>query len=194
MIQTTTQPTDWHYIWLCVKSVVEFVYFLAGIGVVIAAWKALEQIRLGSEQLKTTKDIAKSTALREAVKLASDQLKFFASTVIPAQNEAVAKYHAQQCTFLTAAAVQPGAQPAPPFVITNGDFAQVNYNLARITPAIWESVRMEFVVFANALENFAVPFAAGVADDTTGFQETAPIFISVMQTFMPVASGRFRTL
>jgi hypothetical protein len=185
-LMQSTQPTDWHHIWLCVKSFVEFLYFLAGIGIVIAAWKALDQIRLAKDQLTTTKDIAKATALREAVKLASDQLKFFADVVLPAQTAAVAKYHEHQCTFLAADPVQPGMQPVVPFLINNGDFAQVNYNLAKITPAAWESVKTEFIVFVNALENFAVPFAAGVADDATGFQETAPIFISIMQTFMPV--------
>jgi hypothetical protein len=89
-LMQSAQPTDWHHIWLCVKSFVEFLYFLPGIGIVIAAWEALDQIRLAKDQLTTTKDIAKATALREAVKLASDQLKFFADTVLPAQTAAVA--------------------------------------------------------------------------------------------------------
>jgi len=104
----STQPTDWHHIWLCVKSFIEVLYFLSGVGIAVAAWKALDQLRLAKDQLTTTKDIAKATALREAVKLASDQLKFFADTVLPAQSAAVAKYHEHQCTFLAADPVQPG--------------------------------------------------------------------------------------
>jgi len=182
-----TLPVDWRSVWQSIRSVLEAFYFLAGISVGTAAWFVLKQVRLASDQLITTKQIAEKTALREAVKLASDQLKYFTERVVPAQTEAVNKYKVEHCTFLTPDPVQPGVQPVPAFVVNaNGDFAQANFNLAKITPEQWERVKMELVVFANSLENYAVPFAAGVADDATGFQETAPVFLSVMQTFMPV--------
>lgn len=37
----------------------------------------------------------------------------------------------------------------------------------------------------DTLESFAIPFAAGVADDDTGFMETAPAFIKGVQLVMP---------
>ena len=38
--------------------------------------------------------------------------------------------------------------------------------------------------FLNKLESFAIPFAAGAADDAIGFQETAAAFLTTMDRFM----------
>jgi hypothetical protein len=180
-------PTNWHQIWLCFKSFFEFLYFVAGIVIGIAAVYAAKQVRIASQQLDATKEVAKAAARREAVKLAGDKCEYFAEKVVPAQNDAVNAYVAGTCNFLDPAPLQPGTQPVPAFTIVNGDFAQpVHYDVRRITPEQWNSVKAPMVMFLNKLETFAIPFAAGVADDVTGFQETAPVFIGLMNTFMPV--------
>lgn len=195
-----SQPTDWHYIWLSMKSVVEFLYFLAGIVLVGAAVYAARQVKFASQQVKlasdqltiasqqldSTREIAKSAARRESVKLAGEKCEYFADHVVPAQNDTLNAYMAAHCTFLDPVPLQQGAAPLPPFTIINGDFAQpMNYDIRRITPEQWESVKAHMVMFLNRMETFAIPFAAGVADDATGFQETAPVFIGTMNTFLP---------
>jgi hypothetical protein len=183
----TFQPTNWHHIWLCFKSFFELLYFIAGIVIGIAAVYAAKQVRIASQQLDAAKEIAKSAARREAVKLAGDKCEYFAENVVSAQNDAVNAYVAGHCTFLDPTPLQPGAQAVPAFTIVNGDFAQpIHYDVRRITPEQWNSVKAHMVMFLNKLETFAIPFAAGVADDVTGFQETAPVFIGLMNTFMPV--------
>src|SRR6266481_9071486 len=74
---------------------------------------------------------------------------------------------------------------APAFVIKDGDFAQVNYDIKRVTPE-WTKVNNEVVAFLNKSESFVIPFAAGVADDAIGFQETAASFVSTINFVTPV--------
>lgn len=64
------------------------------------------------------------------------------------------------------------------------DFAQVNYDLKRVQPE-WAKVGIESINFLNKCESFAIPFVAGVADDSIGFQETAPAFIGSISTVTP---------
>ncbi len=189
----TTQPPDWHNIWLCVKSAAEFLYFLTGIALVGAAIYAgrqvkfaAQQAKIASEQLEATRKIAKDNAKREAVRLAGDHCRYFAETVVPAWSRADAAYAASGCTFLDPVPIRPGAPQVPAFFIHNGDFApQVNYDIARITDACWRNCGMDITHFLNKLESFAIPFAMGVADDATGFQETAPAFINILNKYTP---------
>jgi len=181
-----SQPTDWDNVWQIVRSILEALYFLSGVGIFIAACYAARQVRIASEQLKmasdqlkTTKEIADANRRRESVKLAAELCKYLADEIVPAQDAAARKYAAERCTFL--AAVQ---QAVPAFVIRNGDFAQVNYDLKRVT-AEWGKVCNEIVTFLNKCESFAIPFAAGVADDGIGFQETAASFVSTINVYVP---------
>lgn len=161
----------------------EALYFISGIGIFAAACYAAKQVQIASNQIKLTKEIASANARRESVKLASENCRYFAEQVIPAMNAAMKKYKEQNCAFLNP--VPQAAGSPPPFIITNGDFSQVNYDIKRITPQDWEKVSVELVGFLNKLESFAIPFAAGVADDDTGFMETAPSFIIGLNAVMP---------
>jgi hypothetical protein len=181
------QPTDWHHVWQTSKSVLEALYFLSGIGIFIAACYAAKQVRLASDQLKiasdqlrTTKEIADANSRRESVKLAGEFCKYYADEVIPALDKTLRKYAAEKCTFIPVN--QPAQQP-PAFVLRDGDFLQVNYEINKVLPE-WPKVADEIVSFLNKAESFAIPFAAGVADDAIGFQETAASFINGINTFM----------
>lgn len=171
------QPTDWNHVWGVTRSVLETLYFLSGIGILIAAWYAARQVQIASYQIKTTKEIAEANSRRESVKLAAELCKYYAHEVVPAQEAFLKKYAVEKCTFL---AIQQG----PAFVIKNGDFAQVNYDLNRVPPE-WPKVSAEIVMFLNKSESFAIPFAAGVADDGIGFQETAAVFINTINVLTP---------
>lgn len=181
-----TQPNEWYNLWRDVRSVLEALYFLSGVGIFIAACYASrqvriasEQLRLASDQLKTTREIADANSRRESVKLAADLCKYYAHDVVPKQDMVVNKYKAGQCTFLDA--IQ---QVPPAFVIKDGDFSQVNYDLKRATPE-WAKVATEIITYLNMCESFAIPFVAGVADDDIGFQETAVAFVTTINAYMP---------
>jgi len=162
-----------------VRNILEVLFFLANIALACIAAVGLRQIKIGLEQLKLTKEIEDTNSKRESVKLAAELCKYYGHEVIIAQNAAARKYAAEKCTFL---AVNP--QPIPAFVLKDGDFKQVNYDINRVHPE-WPKVIIEFVTFLNKAESFAIPFAEGVADDRIGFQETAASFISSIGIFMP---------
>jgi hypothetical protein len=171
---------------MTVRSVLEALYFIAGVGIFAAACYAAKQVRLGSEQLKiasdqlkTTKEIADANSRRESIKLAAALCKYFADEVVPAQLLATTKYATEKCTFLTVNLQKPA------FVLKDGDFAKVDYDINRIEP-VWSKVGNELVIFLNKAESFAIPFAEGVADDGIGFQETAATFVATISVFMPV--------
>jgi len=168
------------------EIVFEFLYFVAGVAISVAAIYAAKQVKIASEQLKTSKEIADRSARREAVKLASDYCRYYAEHVVPAFETLAKKYREHGCTFLDRVHFPAGQQPPPPqFIIQNGDFGQVTYDLNRITPEQWNAVETEIVSCANKLESFAIPFAAGAADDDIGFQETAPAFIALLNNLIP---------
>ena len=97
---TQSQATDWHHVWLCLKSFFEFLYFVAGVAICGAAIYAAKQVRIASEQLKITKEIAERSARRESVKLASDECRYYAEQVVPAWETLARKYREHGCTFL----------------------------------------------------------------------------------------------
>jgi len=159
--------------------VLEALYFLSGIGILIAAAYAAKQVRIASDQLRMTKEISDANSRRESVKFAAELCKNFANEVVPTQEALIKKYVAEKCTFLN-----PVKQAAPPFVIKDGDFAQVNYEISRVKPE-WSKVETEAIAFLNKSESFAIPFVAGVADDPIGFQETAVAFVNAINIVLP---------
>jgi hypothetical protein len=185
-VTSLSQPTDWHYVWQTTRAVLEALYFLSGIGILIAAIYAASQVRIASEQLriaadqlKTTKEIADANSRRESVRFAAELCKYYADKIVPAQDAALKKYVSEQCTFLA-----PVQQQSPAFVLKDGDFAQANYDINKIPPE-WNKVNIEIVTLLNMLESFAIPFAAGVADDGIGFRETASVFHTTIDAYMP---------
>src|SRR5436309_3207052 len=53
----------------------ETLYYAAGVALAFVAWKGLEQLRI-------SRDVARISAKREAFKLAAEQCKYFAETII----------------------------------------------------------------------------------------------------------------
>jgi hypothetical protein len=159
-------------------------YFISGVGIFSAACYAakqvsiaLSQLKLASEELKFTKEIAEANSRRESVKFAAQLCKSYADETVPAFQTLADKYKELNLTFLT-----PDVERW--FVLKDGDFQQTTYDLSRITPH-WDEIRKEMVNYLNQAEAFAIPFAEGVADDKIGFQETAVAFCSGVSQCMP---------
>lgn len=156
-----------------IRAILELLYFASGIVIAVAAVWALEQIKL-------TKQIANKNARRESVKLAAELCKYFAEDVIPSWNRTNEEYRRLNLTFLT---VTP-PQGQPPFVINKGEIVTHHFNAAQLAQ---EVPRAQFAVdFLNIMEAFAIPFAAGVADEDIGYQETARPFCQSAQAYMPL--------
>ena len=61
------------------RSFLEILYFIAGIGLLFVAFKALEQIRLAKTDIKTRVN-------REAAKEAAAQIAYWMDVIIPSMN------------------------------------------------------------------------------------------------------------
>ncbi|HXN99281.1 MAG TPA: hypothetical protein VN881_09430 [Candidatus Acidoferrales bacterium] len=182
-----TQQADWHAVWRVIRATLEALYFLSGVGILIAALYGLKQLKLtkelaenGLRQLELTQRLADSDSKRESVKLAATQCRYFAEIVVPALDAVLRDYLHQKLTFLN---VPPGQPPA--FVLHEGKFVQAKYD-AQLIEAQWLNIAPKMVTYLNAVESFAIPFAAKVASDEIGFQETSANFCTGVSTLMPV--------
>jgi hypothetical protein len=162
------------------RALLELLYFASGIAIAIFAFFGLRQITLGLDQLKITKEIAKTNAKRESVKFAADQCRYFAETAMPLRAKMVEEYNRAGWTFLRVAT--PLGQL--PFTIQNGEVTSHNFDLKALDDQ-YPKTGETLVSYLNALESFAIPFAYGVADEEIGYKETARAFCHEIQTHMP---------
>ncbi len=167
------------YSWLlCARTILELFYFISGIAIAVIAFIGLRQVKaaaaqvkIASEQLNLTREIASTNAKREAAKLALEQCGYFAEKYVPAFRVLVDKYRAQKLSFLE---VRPKPNE-PQFIIQEGEFKSANCDTALIQRE-YPQVEYEMLACLNGLEYFAIPFAAGVADEDIGYRETALAF------------------
>jgi hypothetical protein len=72
----------------------------------------------------------------------------------------------------------------PPFLIADGEFTAQHFDVKTVFDELHKSDRG--VLYLNCLEAFAIPFAAGLADEEIGYRETARPFCQGMNEVMPV--------
>jgi hypothetical protein len=166
--------------WLATtRAILELLYFASGVAIAIFAFLGLRQVKLGLEQLRITKEIANTNAKREAVKLAAEQCRYFAEDCVRAMTEAHDEYHKKGFKFLT----PHPAQGQPPFLLQNGEIISHSFDLKALNDEMLECGSV--VLYLNSLEAFAIPFAAGLANEDIGFTETARPFCQGLQEAMP---------
>jgi hypothetical protein len=163
------------------RAVIEVLYFLSGIVLVIVAIKALEQIQVGLSQVKVaiqqievSKEIAQTSAKREAYRLAHDQCKAYASSVIPEFTQALAELRGAKIDYFD--------RPHK-FEILNGEFVSHDFSDADVAKAA--AVQSSMVGFMNSLEAFAMFFVTGLAAEEIGYRETAIAYCESSAKFMP---------
>lgn len=154
--------------WLsAVRPVVEMLYFASAIALAAFAFKGLEQ-------LKISREIARTNARREAFKLAAEQCRYFAETVVPLSNKRFA-----ECTKLNLASFAD-----PKFEIVNGEIVSHDFSTPSLM-ADFQKCHFEVMSFLNSIEAFSVFFASGVADESVAYRETGTTFCATMKRFMP---------
>jgi hypothetical protein len=152
------------------RPILETVYFLSSLGIVTGVWVAVRQLRL-------TRKIADTNVKRESAKLAADQCRYLADVVVPAFEKFTKKYNTAGLTFLSKR-LQAGQ---PLIQLTNGEFANPNHDPAALVKE-WAIVQLELIEYLNAIEYFAMPFSAGVADEKVAFPVAALPFIAGVNT------------
>jgi hypothetical protein len=68
-----SNPHGW---FATLRDILELLYFVSGIAIAVAAFWGLKQLQI-------SKQIARTNATREAIKLAADQCRHYAETSVP---------------------------------------------------------------------------------------------------------------
>lgn len=157
------------YLWQ-VRPILEAIYFISSVGVLIGVWVAVRQLRL-------TRKIADTNVRRESTKLATDQCRYLAEVVIPAFDRFRSKYSSAKLTFLS----RKLNEGQPLIQLKNGEFANPNHDPTAVRNE-WKTIEAELVEYLNFCEYFALPFAAGVADEKVAFPVAALPFITTVNT------------
>ena len=152
------------------RPIFETIYFLSSIGVVIGVWVAARQLRL-------TRKIADTGVKRESAKLAADQCRYLADTALPAFEKFCNKYNSARLTFLSKRRL--AGQPL--IQVTDGEFKNANHDPDALNKE-WDSIKSELIGYLNDIEYFAMPFAAGVADEKVAFPVAALPFVGAVNT------------
>jgi hypothetical protein len=146
------------------RAVLELAYFAAGIAIAFFAGFVLQQITL-------TKRIATANAKRESLKFAAERCQYYAERCVPLYDRLVSESARLGLTFLAT---------SPKFAIFNGEILPQPFDRNALFTQYMQ-IPADIVATMNALEAFAIPFAAGVADDELGFQETAVNFCQMVE-------------
>jgi hypothetical protein len=151
------------------RSILELSYFAANIAMAIAVW-------LGLNQLGLTKKIATKNAKRESLKFAAERCQYYAEHCVDLHSRVVNEHHRLGLTFLK--------PPLPSFSIVDGEIKPERFDEAALAQ---QYTKISSLIWClNSLEAFAIPFAAGVADDEIGFQETAAAFCAMVEPLIGV--------
>jgi hypothetical protein len=177
-----------------VRTVLELLYFGAGVTIAVVAFIGLRQVKaaavqvkIATEQLNLTREIANTNAKREAAKLAADQCRYFAEKCVPALRILYDKYREQKLTFVSAR----NNPREPQFAVKDGEFVNVNCDMGLVERE-YPKIEYEVLAVINGFEYFAIPFAVGVADEDIGYRETALAFCEALP-FCMAAIYLFRT-
>jgi hypothetical protein len=180
---------DWHHAYIYLRGFLEILYFVSCVGIAAFAFLGLrqiglateqvraanEQLRVANEELALTKKIAETDAIRESVKLAADQCRYFAEKAVPVLRNLIAEYQKSGSTFLSV---------KRNYNLANGELTCSGFDPSTIAKDMTHVPSA--VDYLNALESFAIPFAASIADEDIGFKETVGAFCAGVFFCLPV--------
>jgi hypothetical protein len=154
--------------WLVeLRPIMETLFFIATIALAVFAFKALDQLRIA-------KEIARTSAKREAFKLAAEQCRYFAEQVVPSSNTVAAK-----CKQLNLASFA-----SPKFEIVTGEIVSHDFSDDALSTD-FAKCALELMAFLNTIEAFSIFFVEGIAEELVAYRETGVTFCKTMRLFMP---------
>jgi phosphate/sulfate permease len=164
-----------------VRKYAELASFLASPLIAYFAWRMLEQLRIGYEQVKaatsqmvTTQKIAQTQAQREALRIAADQTCAFAENVIPMLDQ----FHKFK---------REGKYPILLSAKVEGTWPQMQCHIADQEAFRKEVESNDALVIRilNRIEGIAMYFAIGVADADKAYAPLCNTFCSQVKLLMP---------
>jgi len=164
-----------------VKNYTELIYFLTAPVLVFFAWRMLEQLKIGSSQVKaaaeqiiTAKKISEINTKRESMKIAAEQSRYFAKEIIPEINKFLKQKYQQKFPILLKATVT-----------VNGTHIECKSDNF---PGLLEEVYSDSgscIETLNRIESFSMFFACGVADADVAYRPICTAFCDFVKIFLP---------
>jgi len=164
-----------------IKISTEILSYLSSPILAFFAWKMLEQLKIGSAQVKaaadqiiTSKKISEIQTKREAMKIASEQAVYFAEKIIPEISKFLKLKEQNKYPILSKAEVIE-------------DWPNIQCKTNDISGLIREIYSNEGLVVKtlNKIEGFSMFFACGVADADTAYKPLCTSFCGYIKNFLP---------
>jgi hypothetical protein len=146
------------------RSILELAFFTSNIVIAVAVVYGLKQIRLA-------KQIATSDARRESIRFAAERCQYYAEKCVALHAHVGREHERLGLTFL---------KTKLQFSIVDGEIKPKPFDENALTQQ-FQKMNIDIVALLNSVEAFAIPFAAGVADEEVGFQETAVAYCALVE-------------
>jgi hypothetical protein len=150
----------------CVHFILESLFFLSGIALAVIAG-------IGLQQLTIAKDIARTAAKRESLKLAADQCLHYVNHVIPDQDALHAAVQAKNIVFFTKSQVE-----------VKGDAVKVHSTATLDEIQALKAISKEFLSVFNAMDAFATFFVSGLADEQIAFSTVGSSYCRTVRVYL----------
>lgn len=150
-----------------VRNWLEVFYFGAGILLPIIAAFALRQIQLAKDQLRVTKEIARTSAKRESYRAAIEQCEALSKIVVPLDFKIDKFLEEHGVSYFEKAKFEPSEHGLRIDLaeIDDADLEKLN----EIAPLLTDLI--------NSLEVFAIYFLSGIAYEEIGFHSQGKYFV-----------------
>jgi hypothetical protein len=161
----------------------ELLYFCSGIAIAVAAFIALSQIRISRESIAASTEIARTSARRDAFRLAAEQCAYYYLQIVPMFNgydkwvkESGLRDAIEAVRFTTTA---DGIKLVPQSDAALGVYFE------KVLPRGDEAKILLLLNSLNALEGFSIMFSAGVASEEVAFSSIGHTFCKSVSGIMP---------
>lgn len=145
-----------------IKSVVEFLYFLSGIGLLVGVY-------FGYAQLKTMRKDMEDNHKRNSVEKTIEYLNWFASTFVPLLASGYDKIDGKEVVVFK-------ELKSYPF-----DFNEEVPRSEKITKSIAVKIEAEFDHISNQLEYFSAAMVSGLANEQLAFYPLSKIYCTYIE-------------
>jgi hypothetical protein len=165
------------------RDILEIVYFItAGPLLLIVASFGLVQLVIAKQQIKFSKESAKTAAKREAFKLTAEQCNIFAEKIIPLYT-----------IFCDQLGSKPFYKRLTIEFVNNERVLVIGGNSTETEKADFlEALNAsKHVAISNSLEAFAMYFVSGVGSEELAYNSTGYAFCGIIDDFTPLLKASF---
>jgi hypothetical protein len=161
-----------------IRNALELLYFCSAIVLAVVAVIGLRQLKISKENTLKSIEIAKTSAQRDAFRLAAEQCAHYFTYIVPlfnqfdkwiAENKSKGVINAVDIKITAAGMVLEGK---------NASAIKDYVNFVGTEPE-------RFVAVMNATEGFSIMFSAGVASEEVAFSSIGYTFCGSVKSFLP---------